>query len=100
MENFVVAHFIAIWIMRVTPKRHLGQHFLKDLNIARQIAESLEATEPTKVLEVGPGLGVLTQFLLQNKMIDLKVVELDRESVTYLEENFPELEGRIVAAIS
>lgn len=83
--------------MRVTPKKHLGQHFLKDLNIARQIAESLEATEPTKVLEVGPGMGVLTQFLLQNKMIDLKVVELDRESVTYLEENFPELEGRIVS---
>lgn len=82
--------------MIVTPKKFLGQHFLKDLNIARSIAESLEVSKPTKVLEIGPGMGVLTQFLLQNENIDLQVVELDRESVAYLRENFPALEGRII----
>lgn len=82
--------------MIVTPKKFLGQHFLKDLNIARSIAESLEVSKPTKVLEIGPGMGVLTQFLLQNENIDLKVVELDRESVAYLKENFHALEGRII----
>ncbi|HOU68421.1 MAG TPA: 16S rRNA (adenine(1518)-N(6)/adenine(1519)-N(6))-dimethyltransferase RsmA [Paludibacteraceae bacterium] len=82
--------------MIVTPKKFLGQHFLKDLDIARSIAESLEVSKPTKVLEIGPGMGVLTQFLLQNENIDLKVVELDRESVVYLKENFPALEGRII----
>lgn len=82
--------------MIVTPKKFLGQHFLKDLNIARSIAESLEITKPTKVLEIGPGMGVLTQFLLQNENIDLQVVELDRESVVYLHENFPALEGRVI----
>ncbi|MBP5457818.1 MAG: 16S rRNA (adenine(1518)-N(6)/adenine(1519)-N(6))-dimethyltransferase RsmA [Paludibacteraceae bacterium] len=83
-------------MMIVTPKKFLGQHFLKDLNIARSIAESLEITKPTKVLEIGPGMGVLTQFLLQNENIDLQVVELDRESVAYLHENFPALEGRVI----
>lgn len=83
--------------MVVTPKKFLGQHFLKDLNIAQNIADSLEITEPTNVLEVGPGMGVLTDFLLKNPQINLKVVELDRESVDYLNENFPALEGRILA---
>lgn len=83
--------------MVVTPKKFLGQHFLKDLNIAQNIADSLEITEPTNVLEVGPGMGVLTDFLLKNPRINLKVVELDRESVDYLNENFPALEGRILA---
>ncbi len=83
--------------MEVTPKKFLGQHFLKDLNIAQNIAESLEVSVPTNVLEIGPGMGVLTQFLLKNPQINLKVVELDRESVDYLKENYPELEGRILA---
>ncbi|MCQ2210483.1 MAG: 16S rRNA (adenine(1518)-N(6)/adenine(1519)-N(6))-dimethyltransferase RsmA [Paludibacteraceae bacterium] len=83
--------------MIVTPKKFLGQHFLKDLNIAQSIADSLAITEPTNVLEIGPGMGVLTQFLLKNPQINLKVVELDRESVVYLNENFPELQGRILA---
>ncbi len=85
------------WKMIVTPKKFLGQHFLKDLNIAQNIADSLAVTGPTNVLEVGPGMGVLTQFLLKNPQINLKVVELDRESVVYLNENFPDLKGRILA---
>lgn len=80
----------------VKPKKALGQHFLKDLQIARQIAETLDAYKGMPVLEIGPGMGVLTQFLLDAGH-DLTVVELDRESVAYLEKNFPRLEGRILA---
>ena len=67
----------------VRPKKHLGQHFLKDTSIAARIAETLELTETTNVLEIGPGTGVLTEFLLQ-RPIALIAVELDRESVEYL----------------
>ncbi|MGM9759077.1 MAG: 16S rRNA (adenine(1518)-N(6)/adenine(1519)-N(6))-dimethyltransferase RsmA [Parabacteroides sp.] len=80
----------------VKPKKSLGQHFLKDLDVARRIAETLDGYKGTPVLEIGPGMGVLTQFLLDIGH-DLKVVELDRESVDYLQQNFPALEGRILA---
>ncbi|MDR0873156.1 MAG: 16S rRNA (adenine(1518)-N(6)/adenine(1519)-N(6))-dimethyltransferase RsmA [Prevotellaceae bacterium] len=80
----------------VKPKKFLGQHFLKDLSVAQRIAETLPLTEKTAVLEIGPGTGVLTQFLLQNPNIDLTVVELDRESVPYLRTHFPALENRII----
>lgn len=83
---------------KVTPKKSLGQHFLTDLNIAQRIADSLELSEPTQVLEIGPGMGVLTQFLLQNPLIDLKVVELDHESVDYLLASFPNINGRVIEA--
>lgn len=79
----------------VKPKKSLGQHFLKDLEIARRIADTLDAYKDLPVLEVGPGMGVLTQFLLEAGH-DLTVVELDRESVAYLKQNFPALEGRIL----
>ena len=82
--------------MTVTPKKFLGQHFLKDKNIAQRIVDSLELSEPTKVLEVGPGMGVLTQFLLQNPLADVQVVEVDRESVAYLKEHFSQLENSII----
>ena len=79
-------------MMRVRPKKSLGQHFLKDLGVARQIAESIEVSEgKVPVLEIGPGTGVLTQFLLQNTHIELTAIELDRESVNYLKLNFPQL---------
>lgn len=81
----------------VKPKKSLGQHFLKDLEIARRIAGTLDVYLGMPVLEIGPGMGVLTQFLLEKKH-DLTVVELDGESVAYLEANFPELEGRILEA--
>ena len=80
----------------VRPKKSLGQHFLKDLDIARQIAETLSDYRGTPVLEVGPGTGVLTRFLL-NEGHDLAVVEVDTESIAYLRQHFPELEGRIYA---
>ncbi len=82
--------------MYVKPKKYLGQHFLTDLSIAERIADTLPNDRPIKVLEIGPGTGVLTQFLLKKPNVDLKVVEIDTESVAYLKENFPELEGRIV----
>ena len=80
----------------VRAKKHLGQHFLKDLGIARRIAESL-GDAPQNVLEIGPGMGVLTQFLLQNTNYNLWVIEIDTESVEYLHNNFPALEGRIIS---
>ena len=76
---------------QVRAKKYLGQHFLKDMGIARQIAESLVLDGRTSVLEIGPGMGVLTQFLLQNPLIDLTAVELDTESVEYLHIHYPKL---------
>lgn len=76
---------------QVKAKKYLGQHFLKDMGVARKIAESLTLDGPTPVLEIGPGMGVLTQFLLQNPLIDLTAVELDTESVVYLHEHYPDL---------
>lgn len=80
----------------VKPKKALGQHFLKDLRIARRIADTLEDYKALPVLEIGPGMGVLTRFLLE-AWHDLTVVELDGESVDFLRRHFPELEGRILA---
>ena len=77
-------------------KKALGQHFLKDLQIAQRIADTLSDYKDLPVLEIGPGMGVLTQYLLEAGH-DLTVVELDMESVDYLEQNFPALEGRILA---
>lgn len=80
----------------VKPKKKLGQHFLTDLNVAAQIADTVDACPEIPVLEVGPGMGVLTQFLLE-KPRELRVVEIDRESVAYLHEHFPQLDGKVVA---
>ena len=79
----------------VKPKKFLGQHFLKDLKIAKDIADTVDACPGLPVLEVGPGMGVLTQFLIPKER-PLKVVELDFESVAYLRENFPSLEENII----
>lgn len=76
---------------QVRAKKYLGQHFLRDQEIARRIAESLPLRQAMPVLEVGPGMGVLTQYLLQNPLIDLQTVEIDSESVVYLHEHFPDL---------
>lgn len=75
----------------VKPKKYLGQHFLKDLNIAQQIVDALRCDETKNVIEVGPGMGVLTQFLLKRNDIELGVVEVDGESVTYLQQHYPSL---------
>lgn len=79
----------------VRPKKSLGQHFLTDLSIAEKIAQTLSSYKGMHILEVGPGMGVLTQYLLSEGH-DLTVVELDTESVAYLNKNFPMLAGRIV----
>lgn len=79
----------------VRPKKALGQHFLKDLSIAEAIADTVDRFPGLPVLEVGPGMGVLTQFLVPKKR-DLKVVEIDDESVTWLRDHFPELEDSII----
>ena len=79
----------------VKPKKFLGQHFLKDMDIARRIADTMAEYKGTPILEIGPGTGVLTQFLLAAGH-DLTVVEIDRESVAYLRTHFPALEGRIL----
>ncbi|HZL10517.1 MAG TPA: 16S rRNA (adenine(1518)-N(6)/adenine(1519)-N(6))-dimethyltransferase RsmA [Prolixibacteraceae bacterium] len=81
----------------VRAKKNLGQHFLKDKDIAQKIVDSLQASNVNKVLEIGPGMGVLTQFLLQNKSYETSVVEIDRESVEYLNEHFSELKERIIS---
>lgn len=82
----------------VKAKKNLGQHFLNDKNIAQKIVESLQAENIKNVLEIGPGMGVLTRFLLQNKAYETSVVEIDRESVEYLNQHFPELTERIISA--
>ncbi len=80
---------------QVRPKKNLGQHFLTDLSIARRIADTVDACPELPVLEVGPGMGVMTQYLVE-KPRPLKVVEIDRESVAYLNEHFPRLRENIL----
>ncbi|MBS1536098.1 MAG: 16S rRNA (adenine(1518)-N(6)/adenine(1519)-N(6))-dimethyltransferase RsmA [Bacteroidetes bacterium] len=81
---------------KVTAKKHLGQHFLKDENIAAKIADTLTLNGYQKVLEIGPGMGVLTKYLLE-KPLDTYVIEIDAESVAYLEQHYPKLHGKILS---
>lgn len=81
--------------MHVQPKKGLGQHFLKDQEVAVRIVNLLEAPDADIILEIGPGMGVLTRILLDRFGEKLHVVEVDPESVDYLKLHFPELEGRI-----
>ena len=80
---------------RVKPKKSLGQHFLRDKGIAEKIAWSLSGDGYGSVLEVGPGMGILTGFLLQREFPDFRVIEIDKESVNYLREAYPGLENII-----
>ncbi len=82
--------------MEVRAKKRLGQHFLKNEDIARQIAEAVR-TPDAHVLEIGPGMGVLTKYLLQQPFADFSVIELDEESVAYLQKNFPQLGDHLIA---
>lgn len=81
----------------VRAKKNLGQHFLKDKSIAERIVDSLQAGHVKKVLEIGPGMGVLTQFLLKKTQYETYVVEIDRESVEYLNDHFPQMKERIIS---
>lgn len=83
-------------VKRVRPKKNLGQHFLTDLDIARRIADTVDACPDIPVLEIGPGMGVLTQYLVK-KPREVKAVEIDKESVAYLQENFPSLRDNIIS---
>ncbi|WP_114783275.1 16S rRNA (adenine(1518)-N(6)/adenine(1519)-N(6))-dimethyltransferase RsmA [Botryobacter ruber] len=84
---------------KVSPKKHLGQHFLVDQNIAMKIVDQLTLHRGvTDVLEIGPGMGVLTQYLLQHPEYQTTVVDIDRESIAYLKEHFPQLQDRIISA--
>lgn len=87
--------------MEVRAKKSLGQHFLTDQRIAQRIVEALTVISSDawkSVLEIGPGMGVLTQYLLQREDIELKAVELDGESVDYLLAHFPGIQGRLLQA--
>lgn len=83
-------------MIQVRAKKALGQHFLTDLEVAERIADTLGEHAALPVLEIGPGMGMLTQFLLK-KGHDTRVLEIDAESVAYLEANFPALAGRIIS---
>lgn len=84
--------------MEVRAKKALGQHFLTDQSIAKTIVRSLTEGGVPDVLEIGPGMGVLTQYLLQREDINLKLVELDGESVAYLLTHFPNMQGKLYEA--
>lgn len=84
-------------MQNVRPKKALGQHFLTDLNVARRIADTIGGFTDLPIVEVGPGMGVLTQFLVE-KGCDLTVVEIDTESVAWLKANMPALDGHILEA--
>jgi len=81
----------------VRAKKHLGQHFLKDETIALEIVKSLKHTDLYKtVLEVGPGMGVLTKYLINEKQFETFVIDIDRESIAYLKKQFSALENKII----
>ena len=94
--------------MEVRAKKALGQHFLTDLKIAESIVSSLRLPGcgekyisegedwPSRTLEIGPGMGVLSQYLLRKPEADLKMIEIDNESVAYLLSHFPEADGRVI----
>lgn len=85
--------------MIVKPKKHLGQHFLNDETICQRIAAEInKKSNFKKVLEVGPGMGALTKYLLPRKDFETSVIELDVESVDYLNKNYPDLKDRIYSA--
>ena len=93
--------------MEVRAKKALGQHFLTDQKVARAIVDAVGAGErfldyarndKIQALEVGPGMGVLTQYLLEREDVDLKMVEIDTESVEYLLTHFPGVQGRLLEA--
>lgn len=84
--------------MSVRAKKHLGQHFLTDKNICRKIADQYRFHKDCKkVLEIGPGMGAITEYLLE-KDIDLYVMEIDWDSIAYLKANYPKLQGKIIEA--
>jgi len=81
---------------RVRPKKRFSQHFLKDAEVARRVSDSLSGEGCDSVLEIGPGTGILTGFLLERGFRDFRVVEIDRDSVVYLKKNLPAIGNKII----
>jgi 16S rRNA (adenine1518-N6/adenine1519-N6)-dimethyltransferase len=81
--------------MKVRAKKHLGQHFLTDMTVCQRMTDAINVDKVERVLEVGPGMGALTQYLLKRDDFETHVVEVDRESVSYLKENYKDLHGKI-----
>lgn len=96
--QLVTAGITSIFAGMYTLKKSLGQHFLRDENICRKIVASLEQHPFNRLLEVGPGGGALTKYLLELKGIDFKAVELDDEKIAYLQQTYPSVQGKIIAA--
>jgi len=88
--------FAATFAMMYTLKKSLGQHFLKDENICRKILEELKKNPFENLLEVGPGGGALTKYLIELPGIDFKAVELDEEKVAFLISTYPQLKDKII----
>jgi 16S rRNA (adenine1518-N6/adenine1519-N6)-dimethyltransferase len=83
---------------KIKPKKHLGQHFLRDTEIARRIVASLRSEQSKLILEIGPGMGVLTNYLLDLPDKEIWVIDIDIESTDYLKKALPKLENRILTA--
>lgn len=82
----------------VRAKKHLGQHFLNDKNAAQKIVDALDPSLGFKqVLEVGPGMGVLSDFLLQNDAYETWMIDIDEESIAFLDDKYPQLEHRLIS---
>ncbi len=91
VRNLENISFKSIHVQKVRPKKNLGQHFLNDVSIAKEIVDTLVLPDDCKqVLEVGPGMGVLTDFLFEKKDLHVKVIEIDKESINYLNGKFPD----------
>lgn len=85
--------------MKVKAKKHLGQHFLIDKNICQKIADQYRSHQKChRVLEIGPGMGALTEFLMKREELDVHVMEIDRDSIAYLKIHYPNLEDKIIEA--
>lgn len=82
--------------MQYTLKKSLGQHFLKDEDICKKIVDAVVKENPKHLLEVGPGGGALTKYLLQLKDVDLKAIELDKEKIDYLTVAYPAIKGKLI----
>lgn len=87
-----------LFVIPVKPKKSLGQHFLTDKNIARKIVDSLTWTDYHSVLEIGPGMGVLSEYLLEIPDKDIRFIEIDQASVEYLTGKFNEIKPKIIRA--
>jgi len=82
--------------VQYTLKKSLGQHFLKDENICRKIVSAVEQQQPLRLLEVGPGAGAITKYLLKIENVIFKAIELDQEKVEFLEHTYPEIKGKLI----